>query len=128
MCNIRSSEGSTGQPARYVDVTSAAVIADTVPTKAGWVVDVDTGGREVVVSGACAGGGGCGSVVDVAPASARFPKVFVPPPPRPEAEHEARITQGNRVTSPNTQPARLGRDTSFEDSAVRRLAHFEEDA
>jgi hypothetical protein len=50
MCSIRNWSGPTGQPARYVDGTSAAVIVATVPVNAGRVVV--TGAIVVVVTGA----------------------------------------------------------------------------
>jgi hypothetical protein len=52
MCSIRNWSGPTGQPARYVDGTSAAVIVATVPVNAG-IVGV-TGASVAGVTGATA--------------------------------------------------------------------------
>src|SRR2546421_291562 len=43
MCSMRRSSRATGQPGRYVYGTSAAVTADTVPTKARGVADGGVG-------------------------------------------------------------------------------------
>jgi hypothetical protein len=75
MCSIRNWSGPTGQPARYVDGTSAAVIVATVPVNAG-IVGV-TGAVVVGVTGTTVVVVDVAGVVDDAVAAVTFGGVVV---------------------------------------------------
>src|SRR5207249_3506645 len=63
MCSMRRSSTATGQPGRYVYGTSAAVTAETVPTKTGGIAVVE----EVAVTTPVLGTGFAARVADVVP-------------------------------------------------------------
>lgn len=94
-----------GQPAWYVEGTSAAVIADTVPTKAGGEV-------EVVVDGMLEVGGAV--LVDVV----RRPASVLGSDLVRELEHDASIVHDVRTTRPSIQAARPELNMFHEDSST----------